>query len=188
MLDSLAHHVNPGSLAGGQQCLQQSPVVDLMVTSNQNASPRRGGQGRFELSAFPAAQAFDLEPEVLLEVKEVVQRGIVVGVARNDERSGLYVAAIASRRVVQLLGPCWIARVRVEIQLKQSFLAVVHLGHRSEHPRRSPRRAAGRLIVCNHHRQAVGGCLPRDRQPDHAAACDDYIRCGHVNPSLPTPA
>src|SRR5206468_1268098 len=76
---------SPGPLAGGQERLDQRPVVDLVVAGGQHAAADARVQARLELAALAAAQALDLQPAAELEPVQVLQGRVVVGVAGHGQ-------------------------------------------------------------------------------------------------------
>ena len=79
--DPAGHHPDPGVLAGGQEGFDQGAVVDLVVAGGEDAAADAWGEAGLELAALAAAEALDLEAAAELELVEVLEGGVVVGVA-----------------------------------------------------------------------------------------------------------
>ena len=134
-----------------------------------------GGQAGFELAAFAAAEALDPEPAAELELVEVLQGGVVVGVAGHGQGAGGPVADRAAGGVLDLGREAGPAGGRLEVQGQQGALAVVDLGDRGQHPGGGPGRAPARGLVDHGHRQAGLGGPPGDAEADDPAPDHDGV-------------
>src|SRR6266498_5343855 len=169
---------HPGALAGDQQRGNQRAVVDLMVARGQDAPAHARGQPRLELAALAAAQALHLEPEAALEVVEIGERGVVVGVPGDDQRPAATVADRPRGALLQLDREPRPARRRRQVELEQVVLAVVDLGDRGQHAGRRPRRAPPRGVVDHGDLETGQRGAPGDAEADHTPADDHDVADG----------
>src|SRR5919201_638933 len=79
-----------------------------MVGASLLSPPDPGGEARLDLAALAAPQALGFQPEAALEAVEVVEGGVVVGVAGDDQGAVAAVTDLAAGQGLHLGGgtPC----------------------------------------------------------------------------------
>jgi hypothetical protein len=111
----------------------ESCWVDLMVAFDEDPAARSRCKEGLEGPALRPAQTLDGESETPLEVEDVIQRGVVVEITRDGQRSAAPVADVVTGDRLEFGNEPLEHPARLEIQLEQSFLAVLDLGHRRQH-------------------------------------------------------
>jgi hypothetical protein len=107
-----------------------------VVAGGQHPTADAGGEAGLELAALAAAETLDLEPAAELELVEVLQGGVVVGVAGDGQGAAGAVADRVAARLLDLGGEGGPAVGRGQVQVEECPLAVVDLGDRgSRRPR-----------------------------------------------------
>src|SRR5664280_243806 len=170
VVDLVGHETDTGASAGGQQCADGGPVVDLVVVGE--VDPTGDGRGGERLRGPPRARTGPSRRQArgLVEGEDPVGGRPVGGVHRHQQRP---VGPEVHRHARRRLQPGGEPRPRVDgghVEGGERLLPELGLGHRCQHAGGGPCGPVPRLRVDDGDGQPPAGRLPGHGQPDDPAA------------------
>ena len=105
-----------------------------MIAMDQQAAPDHRGEEGLELPALPAGQLVRGQSQPLLKAAQLVERHLVVVVECHGQGPARPVPNGLATGLLELGDEGRVALGRGQVEAEQGTLAVLHLGHRCQHP------------------------------------------------------
>ena len=154
-----------------------------MIVGSEDASTDRGCEAWLQSARLLAGDTLHIEAEVALEGEDLVELGIVVGVARHHQRPAHPISDLDAGCRFELSDERRETFRRFDVESQERLFAVVDLGDGREHAGGDDRGGLTLGVVKNGDGQTTLRGAPRNRESDQSPADDRYVGDGGFLPS-----